>query len=31
MDKCDNCEKGILKHKNVEYNLLGINLGTFGL
>ena len=29
MDKCDKCGKGILRRKNVEYNLLWTSLGTF--
>ncbi len=29
MDKCDNCGKGTLKRKNVDYFLLGLNLGNF--
>ena len=29
MDKCDNCGKGNLERKNVEYNLLGSTLGNF--
>jgi len=29
MDKCDNCQKGILKRKKIDYILLGQNLGSF--
>lgn len=30
MEKCDECKKGKLVKKQVDYTLLGVNLGKFG-